>query len=103
MSQVSCSDGAHGLLSRYATQANLPNFPLIGGASAISGWGSDQCGTCWQLQYGSNTVKIIAMDHAGDGFNIAQKAMDILTNGQSVQLGAVDATATQLSASDCGL
>ncbi|QUC16186.1 uncharacterized protein UV8b_00427 [Ustilaginoidea virens] len=103
MGVVSCSDGSHGLMNRYPTQGNLPNYPFIGGTDAIGGWGSGQCGTCWQLEYQGHKIKILAIDHAASGFNINPVAMDALTNGRAYELGRVDATVTQLSARDCGL
>jgi hypothetical protein len=43
------------------------------------------------------------MDHAVEGFNIAQAALDQLTGGQAVQLGSIDADYVQVDASVCGL
>lgn len=43
------------------------------------------------------------MDHAAQGFNIAQEALDQLTGGQAVQLGRIDADYVQVDASVCGL
>lgn len=42
MTAVSCSDGTNGLITRYGwqTQGQIPNFPYIGGSSAIAGWNS---------------------------------------------------------------
>lgn len=62
-----------------------------------------QCGTCWQLSYGGRTINVLAIDHAASGFNIAQAAMNELTNGQAAALGRVEATVVQTAASDCGL
>ncbi len=104
LTAVSCSDGTHGLLTKgYTTQGSLPSFPRIGGASVIAGWNSDSCGTCWALTYNGVTINVLAIDHAAEGFNIAQAAMDQLTNGQSVQLGRVDASYAPVDASACGL
>ncbi|QPH05517.1 hypothetical protein C2857_003355 [Epichloe festucae Fl1] len=103
LTQVSCSDGQHGLMSRFSTQGSLPNFPNIGGAAAVAGWNSPNCGTCWALEYQGNKVKVLAIDHAGDGFNIGQTAMNALTNGRAAELGHVEAAVTQLSAWECGL
>ncbi|KAH7362183.1 eliciting plant response-like protein [Plectosphaerella cucumerina] len=105
LTSVSCSDGTNGLITRYGwqTQGQVKNFPYIGGADAIAGWGSDQCGTCWQLTYNGKSINILAIDHAGSGFNIALDAMNALTNGQAVSLGRVDAQATQVAISACGL
>ncbi len=46
---------------------------------------------------------MLAIDHAGSGFNIAQRAMDDLTNGQAQFLGRIDARAEQVSRGNCGL
>ncbi|KAI0373211.1 immunomodulatory protein [Pilatotrama ljubarskyi] len=101
---VTCSDGPNGLLTKgFSTFGSLPHFPNIGGAAAIAGWNSAQCGTCWQLTYNSKSINVLAIDHADAGFNIALGAMNTLTNGQAQQLGRIDATATQVAASQCGL
>lgn len=48
-------------------------------------------------------MTVLAVDHAGAGFNLALKAMNDLTNGQAVALGRIDATAVQVAASACGV
>lgn len=105
LTAVSCSDGTNGLITRYGyqTQGAIPHFPHVGGAAQIAGWNSASCGTCWQLSYGGRTINVLAIDHAAAGFNIAQAAMNELTNGQAAALGRVEATAVQVAASDCGL
>ncbi|KAH7419691.1 Cerato-platanin [Cadophora sp. MPI-SDFR-AT-0126] len=101
---VACSDGTNGLLTKgYTTQNSLPSFPRIGGASVIAGWNSGSCGTCWSLTYNGNTINVLAIDHANEGFNIAQAAMDQLTGGRAVALGRIDAQYAQVPASACGL
>jgi len=104
LSTVSCSDGTYGLETKgYTTFGSLPDFPYIGAAAAISGWGSAECGTCWELEYNGVTINVLAIDHAGDGFNIALEAMNTLTNGQGVAVGRVTATATQVDPSVCSI
>ncbi|RDB24055.1 Heat-stable antigen [Hypsizygus marmoreus] len=109
LATVACSDGSHGLLTRgFTTFGSLPKFPHIGAAAAVAGWNSPNCGTCWQLTYtngqgAKKTINVIAIDHAGAGFNIALSAMNELTNGQAVQLGRVDVASKQVAASVCGL
>lgn len=104
LTAVACSDGPNGLLTKgYTTQSSLPSFPRIGGAFVIAGWNSASCGTCWSLTYNGNTINVLAIDYAGEGFNIAQEAMDLLTGGQAVALGRVDAEYVQVDASVCGL
>ena len=104
LATVSYSDGPNGLLTRgFSTFGSLPGFPNIGGAAAVGGWNSPNCGTCWRLTYQGRSINVLAIDHAGAGFNIALTAMNTLTNGQAVNLGRIDATATQVAASNCGL
>jgi hypothetical protein len=56
LATVACSDGANGLLSRFPTFGSLPTFPNIGGAQAVEGHGSSNCGTCWQLTFNGNSI-----------------------------------------------
>ncbi|KAM5537587.1 hypothetical protein V8D89_008665 [Ganoderma adspersum] len=100
---VSCSNGNHGLEPKFKTFGGLPDFPYIGGAQAIAGWNSPNCGSCWQLTYNKTTINVLAIDHAGSGFNIAKGAMNKLTNGQADALGVVQVTSSQVDASVCGL
>lgn len=46
---------------------------------------------------------MLAIDHADAGFNIAQEAMNKLTDNQAVMLGRIDAQATQIDAKICGM
>ncbi|KAI1825794.1 eliciting plant response-like protein [Xylaria intraflava] len=105
LSEVACSDGVNGLTSRYGwtTQGQIPHFPNIAAAEAVTGWNSTGCGTCWTLTYNGASVTVLAVDHAGSGFNLALGAMNTLTNNQAVALGRVDATAVQVDKSACGL
>ncbi|KAG5650738.1 hypothetical protein H0H81_011222 [Sphagnurus paluster] len=109
LATVACSDGPNGLLTAgYTTFGSLPSFPYIGGAAAVSGWNSPNCGTCWQLTYTNSkgavtSINVLAVDHTNAGFNIALSAMNQLTGGQAVQLGRIDVTATQVASSVCGL
>jgi hypothetical protein len=107
LTTVACSDGANGLITRYGFQsfADIPDFPHIGGASVVPGWNSPNCGTCWQLTYAGTgkSINVLVVDHADDGFNLSQEALDELTNGQATQLGRIDASATQVAVTQCGL
>ncbi|KAI0701444.1 SnodProt1 [Cerioporus squamosus] len=104
MSDVACSDGPNGLIPKgFPNFGSLPIFPNIGGAAAIAGFDSPQCGSCWQLTYNGKSINILAIDHADDGFNIALEAMNTLTDGQAVFLGRIDASVQQVDASVCGL
>lgn len=106
LSTVSCSDGLNGLLTKgYTTFGSLPNLPNIGGAAAVAGWNSPQCGSCWNVTFSTTgkSVKVLAIDHAAAGFNVALSTMNTLTNGQGLALGRIDVAATQVPASQCGL
>ncbi|KAI9459722.1 Cerato-platanin [Lactarius psammicola] len=104
LNNVACSDGANGLVTKgFPTFGSLPSFPGIGGVSAVKGWNSPQCGSCWQLTYGGNSIYITAIDTISAGFDISLKAMNILTNGQAQSLDVIDAQATQVPNSKCGL
>lgn len=48
-------------------------------------------------------IPVIAIDHAGNGFNLAKAAMDELTGGRAAELGRVDMTVTEAAPGDCGL
>ena len=101
---VACSDGPNGMLTKgFTTFGSLPHFPNIGGAAAVAGWNSASCGTCWKLTYNGRSINVLAIDPTDAGFNIALEAMNTLTNNQAVFLGRVDAQATQVDASHCGL
>ena len=78
-------------------KCKAPRESLGIGANSVS-----QCGTCWRLEYNGKTVNILAVDKA-NGYNIGLRAMDALTDGQSERLGRIEATATQVPVSNCGL
>ncbi|KAI1788583.1 Cerato-platanin [Ganoderma leucocontextum] len=104
LTTVACSDGTNGLITKgFSSFGSLPQFPNIGGAAAVAGWNAAACGTCWQLTYNGKSINVVAIDHAAAGFNIALAAMNTLTNNQAAALGRVDAEATQVDASVCGL
>ena len=103
--RVACSDGYYGLRTKgYNYFGDVPHFPYIGGTAAIAGWNSAQCGTCWQLSYNGKSINVLAIDHAEAGtWNIALAALNDLTNGQAIDIGRVEAVATLVDSSVCGL
>ncbi|TBU50579.1 Cerato-platanin-domain-containing protein [Dichomitus squalens] len=104
LTTVACSDGPNGLITKgFSTFGSLPHFPNIGGAAAVAGWNSAQCGSCWQLTYNGKSINVLAIDHTDSGFNVALGALNTLTDNQGVFLGRVNATAKQVAASACGL
>ncbi|KAA1467761.1 cerato-platanin-like protein [Dentipellis sp. KUC8613] len=105
LNSVACSNGPAGLVNRFPKLGNLPGFPYIGGAFAVSSWSSPNCGTCWSLTYPQTgvTINYLAIDTSGVGFNMAQGAMDKLTNGQTRSLGKINVIAKQVPAASCGI
>ncbi|ORY10485.1 Asp f 13-like protein [Clohesyomyces aquaticus] len=105
LTAVSCSDGANGLMTKYHwnTQGDIPTYPNIGGYQGIAGWNSNMCGTCYSVTYNGNTIYVLAIDHAGSGFNIGKQAMNTLTGGNADQFGRVDAVYSQVAVSNCRL
>jgi hypothetical protein len=102
LNNVACSNGDNGLVTAgFPTFGSLPSFPGIGGVSAVKGWGSPECGSCWELTYGGNSILVTAIDTISDGFDISLAAMNILTNGQAQQLDSIDVTAKQVKKHFC--
>lgn len=105
MTQVSCSDGQNGLITKYhwQTQQEVKGFPYIGGVQGVT-WNSPVCGACYQLQYNGRSIYVLAVDAAyNGGLNIALHALNDLTNGNAVAWGHVDATVNQVESRFCGL
>ncbi|PCH42512.1 Cerato-platanin [Wolfiporia cocos MD-104 SS10] len=105
LSNVACSNGPNGLETKgYTNFSSLPNFPYIGGAFAVAGWNSPNCGSCWQLTNGETSVNILAIDTAPEGFNIALEVMNQLSpDGEGVHQGYVYVNATEVEPSVCGM
>jgi hypothetical protein len=106
---VACSDGENGLEAKgFSTFGSLPKFPLIGSASAVEGYDSNNCGTCWQLSYtnksgSTKSVYMLAIDHTDSGFVLSKAGMNTLTNNQATKLGRVNVTYKKVAESNCGL
>lgn len=105
LENIACSDGPNGLIQKYGwtSQGQIARFPYIGGAEAVEGWNSNNCGTCWSVTFTGRTVFVLAVDHTGHGLNIGLKAMDDLTGGNAVFYGKVDAVVNQVPLQNCGL
>ncbi|KAG5640536.1 hypothetical protein DXG03_008173, partial [Asterophora parasitica] len=102
LATVACSDGTYGLLTRgYTTFSSLPRFPFIGGAEAVTGWNSPNCGTCYQLTYTNVTsgvnrsINVLAIDRAKPGFNVALEALEALLGPRAVDIGRTTVDAEQ--------
>jgi hypothetical protein len=102
LNNVACSDGDHGLAARFPLFHDLPNFPFIGGAFDIA-WNSPNCGSCWQItnQATGASIYLTAIDTAGAGFNIAEKAFKRLNGGQLG--GALEVVGQKVNPAICGL
>jgi hypothetical protein len=99
-----CSNGPNGLLTKnYETFGSLPTFPNIAAAQAVEGWNSPECGSCWRIKFEGKSVVVTVVDHAADGFNLSLEAMNKLTHGHAKEYGVIDAEATQIDESYCGL
>jgi Cerato-platanin len=104
---VACSDGKNGLLTKgYKTFGDLPNFPHIGAASAVEGYNSASCGSCWELTYTKSdkttkTIYVTDIDHSGDGFNIAGTALKHLGGQQAVDAGHIEVASKRVAGSYC--
>ena len=106
MNDVACSNGANGLVTKgYPTFGSLPGFPYIGGAYAVSGWNSTECGSCWNLTNPAIgiTLYLVAIDTVYSGFDVSDDAMDTLTGGQTGEFSEVDVEAAQVAEHYCGL
>ena len=94
---VPCFDGP-GPLIAFNNFGAVKSFPNIAGADTVLA-NSSGCGSCWKITQGVNSVIVTVVDHSSDGFSLSRKAMDELTNGS----GPIEASATQLDESSCGL
>ncbi|KAF8585765.1 hypothetical protein K439DRAFT_1021286 [Ramaria rubella] len=104
LDSVACSTGTNGLITKgFETFGQLPTFPNIGGGQAVAGFNSVNCGSCWLLQFDNNTIFVTLVDTAAEGFNIAEEAMNTLTNGQAAALGKVNVTTLQVAVANCGI
>ena len=104
LNDVACSNGDNGLVTKgFPTFGSLPSFPFMGGVSAVKGWNSPECGSCWELTYSGtgNTIYVTAVDTISDGFDISLTAMNVLTNGQAQQLDSINVQAQEVATSNC--
>ena len=107
LSNVACSDGVNGLVTRgFTTFDSLPTFPNIGGVFAVERWNSTECGSCWALTWEGTgvTIHVTAIDTVYSGFDISDAAVNTLTGGNAgPSFSEVDVDATQVDPSYCGL
>jgi hypothetical protein len=100
LNNVACSDGKNGLITKgFTTFSSLRTFPFVGAAFNVEHWNSTECGSCWELTYGSETIYLTAIDTVSDGFDVSPQAMNALTNGQ--QLDSINVQATEVAQNFC--
>lgn len=85
----------------YTTFGSISSY--IGGAYVVKGSSSPSCGTCYELSYMNKAIYVVAVDSAGEGFNIGQKALEVLGGQEAVDAGHISASAMQVDGSNCNL
>lgn len=105
LTRVACSTGANGLINKGVHKlGDLISFPYVGGASFAS-FNSTKCGTCWELVWPpvNQSVFVFVVDNCEEGFNISKEAMNLLTDGEGLELGVVEGvTAAEAGTALCG-
>ena len=66
LTQVSCSDGANGLMTTFGYSTIDPMAPYVSAVSNLS-WNSPNCGNCYAVSSGGTTVHVTAIDQCGEG------------------------------------
>ncbi|CAB9523349.1 Desert hedgehog protein [Seminavis robusta] len=103
---ISCSDGANGLQQQFGYYTIDPMFPYVSATSNIV-WNSPNCGNCYELQAGGNTVYVTAIDQCGAGpagelhFDMAQLAFVELLGDAGIAAGSGYATYRAVDGSNC--
>lgn len=108
LTAVACSNGKNGMLTKgYQIFGKIPGFPNIGAASAVEGYDSTSCGSCWELTYTKSdkttkTIYMTAIDHSGGGFNVAGAALKKLGGQEAVDAGHIEVTSKRVARTYCG-
>ena len=93
LTSCACSDGAHGLITRWGYQDLSSLYPFVT-AFSLSPWNSPYCGDCIKLNYGSNTIYVTVIDLCGSvggfdaHFDISPDAFQLLVG--STEAGHVN-------------
>lgn len=90
--QISCSDGSRGFLTKgFPNLGSIPSFPYLGAYEGVERWNSETCGKCFRLEYIENprvgiprTIWVQAVDGTGGdpkagGWVLSPSAMEVLT------------------------
>ena len=86
----------------YYTLSDIPCYPYVAGFQNVT-WGSDLCGTCWELTFRGKSVDVLVVDYTVVGFSLGPTAYQALTNQTGQPLGNVEATYEQVDDGLCGL
>lgn len=102
---LACSNGDHGLKTKgHNTLRTLIKKPDVD-VGAVFGvqWNSVGCGKCYRIMYNVESMYIIAVDRAGEGFNLSKRAFDRLTNGRAEELGSAQVAWEEVEPKFCGI
>lgn len=109
LTQVSCSDGTNGLITRWGHSTVDPMFPYVAATSNLN-WNSPVCGTCYKV-YSPDTKKTIyvtTIDKVGNPgpngelhFDLAYEAFIELLGNDGYLAGMASATYEAVSSSYC--
>jgi len=109
LNTVSCSDGIHGLVTRWGYTNLDPMFPYVSAWDKIA-WNSPSCGSCIRLRNvaNNNMISITAIDQCGpppppaqSHFDISKEAFTILFGNDGINAGHGNATWELVSNTNC--
>jgi hypothetical protein len=104
--ETSCSDGQTGLITRWGYSTIDPMAPYVT-ATSVSGWGSSECGNCYEVVGTVGTVYLTAIDQCGAGpngemhFDIHPTAFEELMGKAGKAAGSGSVTFREVSSSKC--
>eukprot|EP00568_Trieres_chinensis_P012790 CAMPEP_0183290912 /NCGR_PEP_ID=MMETSP0160_2-20130417/493_1 /TAXON_ID=2839 ORGANISM="Odontella Sinensis, Strain Grunow 1884" /NCGR_SAMPLE_ID=MMETSP0160_2 /ASSEMBLY_ACC=CAM_ASM_000250 /LENGTH=213 /DNA_ID=CAMNT_0025451625 /DNA_START=210 /DNA_END=848 /DNA_ORIENTATION=- len=104
---VSCSDGTHGLRTRWGYDTLSPMYPYVSAVSNLH-WNSPNCGICYRVTASNgNAVHVTAIDQCGATsdadvhFDMAPEAFDELLGLDGYLRGHGYATFEEVDPSNC--
>jgi len=106
LTQVSCSDGQTGLITRWGYSTIDPMAPYVA-ATSVSGWNSPNCGNCYEVVGAVSTVYLTAIDqcapapNGGMHFDIHPTAFRELMGDAGVTAGVGYVTFREVASSSC--
>jgi len=108
LNSVSCSDGQHGLETRWGYTNLEPLFPYVSAWSQLS-WNNPQCGSCIRLKNvaNGNTISITGIDQCGpppwgqSHFDVSKEAFTTLFGNEGINAGHGNATWEIVAGSNC--